>query len=78
MPLQILIAKKIEKEEHSKVYSPYLVWSHLWWAIGYPIVGYTGTHFTKNRFFIAVISTILFLRVTLFFYPRQRQEYPSR
>ena len=42
MPSQILIAEKIKKEEHGKVYGAHFAWSHLWWAFAYPIAGFTG------------------------------------
>ena len=70
MPSQILIAEKIPKEEHGKVYGAHFAWSHLWWAFAYPIAGFTGTHFQNKEFLIgAVISGVLFVLITLIFYP---------
>lgn len=72
MPSQILIAEKIKKEEHGKVYGAHFAWSHLWWAFAYPIAGFTGTHFRTNEFLIgAVISLSLFVMIVLLFYPRK-------
>jgi NRE family putative nickel resistance protein-like MFS transporter len=71
MPSQILIAEKIPKEEHGKVYGAHFAWSHLWWAFAYPIAGFTGTHFQNKEFLIgAVISIVLFILITLIFYPK--------
>ncbi|HJW17949.1 MAG TPA: MFS transporter, partial [Flavisolibacter sp.] len=71
MPSQILIAEKIEKEEHGKVYGAHFAWSHLWWAIGYPIAGFTGTYYRANEFLIgAGISVALFILITILFYPK--------
>jgi MFS transporter, NRE family, putaive nickel resistance protein len=71
MPSQILIAEKIEKEEHGKVYGAHFAWSHLWWAIGYPIAGFTGTRFNENEFLIgAIISVVMLVLIILIFYPR--------
>jgi NRE family putative nickel resistance protein-like MFS transporter len=70
MPSQILIAEKIPKEEHGKVYGAHFAWSHLWWAFAYPIAGFTGIHFQNKEFLIgAVISIVLFILITLIFYP---------
>ena len=71
MPSQILIAEKIPKEEHGKVYGAHFAWSHLWWAFAYPIAGFTGTHFKNKEFLIgAAISIILFILITLIFYQK--------
>jgi MFS transporter, NRE family, putaive nickel resistance protein len=75
MPSQILIAEKIEKEEHGKVYGAHFAWSHLWWAFAYPIAGFTGTHFQNKEFLIgAIISIVLFVLITLIFYPKGKKE----
>jgi NRE family putative nickel resistance protein-like MFS transporter len=72
MPSQILIAEKIPKEEHGKVYGAHFAWSHLWWAFAYPIAGFTGTHFQSREFLIgAIISVILFILITIIFYPKE-------
>src|SRR5215213_4780243 len=71
MPSQILIAEKIPKEEHGKVYGAHFAWSQLWWAFAYPIEGYTGTHFRSIEFLIgAAISLGLFVLIILLFYPK--------
>jgi len=75
MPSQILIAEKIPKEEHGKVYGAHFAWSHLWWAFAYPLAGFTGTHFQNKEFLIgAVISLALFLIMIVVFYPKNRVE----
>src|SRR5215218_6058973 len=72
MPAQILIAEKIEKEEHGKVYGAHFAWSHLWWAFAYPIAGFTGTYFQSREFLIgAIISAVLFGLIAFFFYPKK-------
>ena len=72
MPSQILIAEKIQKEEHGKVYGAHFAWSHLWWAFAYPIAGFTGIHFQNREFLIgAGVSLILFILIILFFYPKK-------
>lgn len=71
MPSQVLIADKIKKEEHGKVYGAQFAWSHLWWAFAYPLAGFTGSHFPKNTFLLgAGLSACIFLLVVFFFYPK--------
>lgn len=73
MPSQILIAEKIKKEEHGKVYGAHFAWSHLWWAFAYPIAGFTGIYFQNKEFLIgAIISILLFGLIILAFYPGKR------
>jgi MFS transporter, NRE family, putaive nickel resistance protein len=72
MPSQVLIAEKIKKEEHGKVYGAHFAWSHLWWAFAYPIAGYTGTHFHGRQFLIgAGLAATVFIIVVILFYPRE-------
>ena len=79
MPSQILIAEKIEKEEHGKVYGAHFAWSHLWWTVGYPIACYTGTHFNRNEFVIgAAIAIVLFILIVLLFYPKSNSQSFSK
>lgn len=73
MPSQILIAEKILKEDHGKVYGAHFAWSHLWWAFGYPIAGFTGSHFRNKEFLIgAGVSLALLIIITLLFYPKEK------
>ena len=58
MPSQILIAENIPLDQQGKVYGSHFAWSHLWWAIGYPIAGFTGTYFKNNEFFIGGMITL--------------------
>jgi len=79
MPSQILIAEKIPKEEHGKVYGAHFAWSHLWWAFAYPIAGFTGTNFRSKEFlFGAVLSFVLLLIITIIFYPRNNPSDRTR
>ena len=72
MPSQILIAEKIKKEEHGKVYGAHFAWSHLWWAFAYPVAGFTGTHFQNNEFLIgSILSIALFCLIVIIYYPRK-------
>lgn len=63
MPSETLIAENINSEDQGKVYGSHFAFSHLWWAIAYPIAGYLGRFFPKTDFFIggyaALILTVL-------------------
>lgn len=69
-PTQILIAERIPNAEHGKVYGAHFAWSHLWWAFGYPIAGFTGASFHGREFLVgAGISLTIFLIVIVGFFP---------
>lgn len=61
MPSQILIAENVDLDQQGKVYGSHFAWSHLWWAIGYPIAGLTGVYFRNNDFFIGGLITLSLL-----------------
>ncbi|MEO8884695.1 MAG: MFS transporter [Mucilaginibacter sp.] len=62
MPSETLIGENIADNEQGKVYGSHFAFSHLWWAIAYPIAGFTGSHFPNRNFLLGgVISGMLFL-----------------
>ena len=61
MPSQILIAENIALDQQGKVYGSHFAWSHLWWAVGYPIAGFTGIYFKGNEFLTGGILALLLL-----------------
>jgi MFS transporter, NRE family, putaive nickel resistance protein len=74
MPAQILIAERINKTEHGKVYGAHFAWSHLWWAFAYPIAGFTGTRFPESSFLIgACVSFAFFILIVVLFAPRKSE-----
>ncbi|MDF5733988.1 MAG: MFS transporter, partial [Rhizonema sp. PD38] len=50
LPTQTLIAERIPKMTQGRVYGAHFAWSHLWWAISYPLAGWLGSHFAENEF----------------------------
>jgi NRE family putative nickel resistance protein-like MFS transporter len=72
MPSQILIAENINPGQQGKVYGSHFAWTHLWWAIGYILAGYTGTYFKNYDFFIGgalslcLLAVICLYRMVLF------------
>jgi len=57
MPAQVLIAENIPLERQGKVYGSHFAWTHLWWAIGYILAGFTGTFFNNDNFLIGGLLT---------------------
>lgn len=53
MPSQMLIAERISLEQQGRVYGAHFAWSHLWWAISYPIAGFLGRNYNDKSFIIA-------------------------
>jgi NRE family putative nickel resistance protein-like MFS transporter len=63
VPAQILIAENIELKEQGKVNGSHFAWSHLWWAIGYPIAGFAGIYFNRHEFIIGGFFSLLLLGI---------------
>ncbi len=63
IPSQMLIAERIPLEQQGRVYGAHFAWSHVWWAIGYPIAGFLGTQFSNISFLVAgcISLSILFI-----------------
>ncbi len=66
MPSETLIGETIASENQGKVYGSHFAFSHLWWAISYPIAGFLGTLFPKAEFLYGGILTIT-LGITVIF-----------
>lgn len=58
MPSETLIAENIASENQGKVYGSHFAFSHLWWAIAYPIAGFLGTNFPRQEFLYGGIITL--------------------
>ncbi|MGF7082136.1 MFS transporter [Mucilaginibacter sp. UYCu711] len=61
IPSETLIGENIAAEEQGKVYGTHFAFSHLWWAIAYPIAGFLGNRLPANNFLYGGILTLLFL-----------------
>jgi NRE family putative nickel resistance protein-like MFS transporter len=59
MPSETLIAENIASPDQGKVYGSHFAFSHLWWAIAYPIAGYLGTHYAGKDFLYGGILTLI-------------------
>ncbi|MDP4291316.1 MAG: MFS transporter [Bacteroidota bacterium] len=63
MPSQILIAENIPLGKQGKAYGSHFAWTHLWWAIGYPIAGITGSYFKNHDFLIGGLLALGMLMI---------------
>lgn len=59
MPSETLIAENIASPDQGKVYGSHFAFSHLWWAIAYPIAGYLGTRYPSKEFLYGGILTLI-------------------
>jgi NRE family putative nickel resistance protein-like MFS transporter len=59
MPSETLIAETIASPDQGKVYGSHFAFSHLWWAIAYPIAGFLGSHFSSREFLYGGIATLI-------------------
>jgi NRE family putative nickel resistance protein-like MFS transporter len=50
LPTQTLIADRIQRDAQGRVYGAHFAWSHLWWAISYPLAGWLGSQFPEGEF----------------------------
>ena len=72
IPSETLIGENIADQEQGKVYGSHFAFSHLWWAIAYPIAGYFGSKFPNDNFLYGGMMTMVLLLIAcLFFRPKQ-------
>ncbi|MEO8794270.1 MAG: MFS transporter, partial [Daejeonella sp.] len=71
IPSETLIGENIADPEQGKVFGSHFAFSHLWWAIAYPIAGFVGTRFPDEDFLYGGLLTLGLLVVGwLFFRPK--------
>lgn len=58
MPSETLIGENIAAAEQGKVFGSHFAFSHLWWAIAYPIAGFLGTAYPNLDFLIGGVLTL--------------------
>ena len=52
LPTQALIADRTPVAAQGRVYGAHFAWSHLWWALAYPLAGWLGASFAARDFLI--------------------------
>jgi NRE family putative nickel resistance protein-like MFS transporter len=65
IPSEALIGENIQESQQGKVYGSHFAFSHLWWAVAYPIAGFTGSRFPGQDFLLGGGLTIVLLLIAL-------------
>lgn len=65
MPSETLIAETITPADQGKVYGSHFAFSHLWWAIAYPIAGFLGTTFPNSGFLYGGLLTLFCVTIAI-------------
>ncbi len=65
MPSETLIGENIEPQDQGKVYGAHFAFSHLWWAIAYPVAGFLGTRFPEKEFLYGGILTLVLAAIAI-------------
>ena len=68
MPSETLIAENIDSGDQGKVYGSHFAFSHLWWAITYPIAGLLGTMFPRREFLLGGLLTLMLAIIAMFIF----------
>jgi MFS transporter, NRE family, putaive nickel resistance protein len=50
LPTQTLIADRTPEDAQGRVYGAHFAWSHLWWAVAYPLAGWLGSRFVEQSY----------------------------
>lgn len=72
MPSETLIGEQIEGGQQGKVFGSHFAFSHLWWAIAYPIAGFTGRYFPGSNFLYGGLLTLGLLGIVLILFRLKR------
>lgn len=80
LPTETLIADRIPTALQGRVYGAHFAWSHLWWAISYPLAGWLGTHFVEDEFLygsLVGLGLLAIVQLTLKPQPHEHLHYMS-
>ena len=73
LPTQTLIADRTPTEWQGRVYGAHFAWSHLWWALAYPLAGWLGSSFANRDFlFGGLVGLGLLVIVQVVLSPKER------
>ncbi|RWY48345.1 MFS transporter [Mucilaginibacter gilvus] len=73
MPSETLIGENIAENEQGKVYGSHFAFSHLWWAVAYPIAGFMGSHYPGKDFLYGGVVSFFLLGIALLFTKRAKK-----
>ena len=78
IPSETLIGEQIERSQQGKVFGSHFAFSHLWWAIAYPIAGFTGSQFPGQNFLYGGLLTLGLLMAALVIFRSKKQLSPGQ
>ncbi|WP_018622815.1 MFS transporter [Spirosoma luteum] len=78
IPSETLIGEQIERSQQGKVFGSHFAFSHLWWAIAYPIAGFTGSQFPGQNFLYGGLLTLGLLMAALVVFRPKKQLSPGQ
>jgi MFS transporter, NRE family, putaive nickel resistance protein len=71
LPMQALVGTRVARELQGRVYGAHFAWSHLWWAIGYPLAGLVGQKLPLSTFMVnGLVGLGLLVIVHRWLWPR--------
>jgi MFS transporter, NRE family, putaive nickel resistance protein len=73
LPTQTLIADQIPSSFQGRVYGAHFAWSHLWWAVSYPIAGWLGSQGNNSFLYGSLIGFTLLAGVQLLLSPKTHE-----
>ena len=73
LPTQTLIADQIPSNLQGRVYGAHFAWSHLWWAIAYPLAGWLGSHGNISFLYGSFIGFALLAGVQILLSPKTHE-----
>jgi MFS transporter, NRE family, putaive nickel resistance protein len=73
LPTQTLIADQIPSSFQGRVYGAHFAWSHLWWAVSYPIAGWLGSQGNNSFLYGSLIGFTLLTGVQLLLSPKTHE-----
>jgi len=73
LPTQTLIADQIPPNLQGRVYGAHFAWSHLWWAVSYPIAGWLGSQGNTSFLYGSLIGFALLAVVQILLSPKTHE-----
>ncbi len=73
LPTQTLIADQIPAHLQGRVYGAHFAWSHLWWAIAYPLAGWLGSQGNSSFLYGSLIGFALLAGVQILLAPKTHE-----
>jgi MFS transporter, NRE family, putaive nickel resistance protein len=71
LPAQAMIADRTPLEAQGRVYGAHFAWSHLWYALAYPLAGWLGSSFANRDFLLGgLVGLVLLLVVQVLLAPK--------